>query len=103
LSKSGLRSLNETREGWQEHYEIVWEDQSAAGVAWVEAEFEYLWARSVPLPDAIIEEVGRLSRKVEVGLNELKPADIAAAALGRVAAYATKSRKARSSEIADEE
>jgi PLD-like domain len=29
-----IGSLNETREGWQEHYEIVWEDQSAEGVAW---------------------------------------------------------------------
>lgn len=59
---SFIGSMNETREGWQEPYEIVWEDRSPEGVAWVEAEFDYLWARSVPLPDAIVEEVGRLSR-----------------------------------------
>ncbi len=87
LKTSFVGSLNETREGWQEHYEIVWEDQSPEGVAWVEAEFEYLWARSVPLPDAIVEEVGRLSRKVEVELNELEPADIAAAALVEAPLY----------------
>jgi len=82
-----IGSLNETREGWQEHYEIVWEDRSAEGVAWVEAEFEYLWARSVALPDAIVEEVGRLSRKVEVELETLTPADIAAAALVEAPIY----------------
>lgn len=91
-SRNGTRtsfigSLNETREGWQEHYEIVWEDKSPEGVAWVEAEFDYLWARSVPLPDAIIEEVGRLSRKVEVELQNLAPADIAAAALVEAPLY----------------
>lgn len=82
-----IGSLNETREGWQEHYEIVWEDQSPEGIAWVEDEFDYLWRRSVPLPDAIIEEVGRLSRKIEVELNELEPADIAAAALVEAPLY----------------
>lgn len=84
---SFIGSMNETREGWQEHYEIVWEDRSAEGVAWVEAEFDYLWARSVPLPDAIVEEVGRLSRKVEVELEGLAPADIAAAALVEAPLY----------------
>lgn len=76
-----IGSLNETREGWKEHYEIVWEDRSPEGIAWVEEEFEHLWNRSVPLPDAIVEEVGRLSRKVEVELKDLSPADVAAAAL----------------------
>ncbi|HIK19537.1 MAG TPA: DEAD/DEAH box helicase [Synechococcus sp. M44_DOE_062] len=75
-----IGSLNETRQGWQEHYEIVWEDQSPEGVAWVEAEFQYLWERSVPLPEAIVEEVGRLSRKVEVFLQDLQPADVPGAA-----------------------
>jgi hypothetical protein len=69
-----IGSLNETREGWQDHYEIVWEDRSVEGVAWVEEEFQYLWQRSVPLPDAIVEEIGRLSRKVEVELKDLAPA-----------------------------
>ncbi|MDX1982036.1 MAG: phospholipase D-like domain-containing anti-phage protein [Bryobacteraceae bacterium] len=84
---SFIGSLNETREGWQDHYELVWEDASAEAVAWVEAEFKYLWARSVPLPDAIVEEVGRLSRKVEVELETLQPADIAAAALVEAPLY----------------
>jgi superfamily II DNA or RNA helicase len=39
------------------------------------------------LPDAIIEEVGRLSRKVEVELEGLAPADVAAAALVEAPLY----------------
>jgi hypothetical protein len=84
---SFIGSLNETREGWQEHYEIVWEDRSPEGVAWVEDEFRYLWRRSVPLPDAIVEEIGRLSRKIEVELKDLQPADIAAGALVEAPLY----------------
>ncbi len=80
-SSAFLGSLNETREGWNEHYELVWEDNSVEGVAWVEDEFRYLWERGVPLPDAIIEEVGRCARKREVGLEELTPGEVAAAAL----------------------
>jgi superfamily II DNA or RNA helicase len=84
---SFIGSLNETREGWQEHYEIVWEDRSPEGIAWVEDEFRYLWRRSVPLPDAIVEEIGRLSRKIEVELKDLQPADIAAGALVEAPLY----------------
>ncbi len=78
---SFIGSLNETREGWSSHYEIVWEDASAEGVAWVDREFEYLWAKSVELPDAIIEEVGRCARKRQVSLAGLEPIEVAAAAL----------------------
>ncbi|MCW2282578.1 superfamily II DNA or RNA helicase [Rhodoblastus acidophilus] len=76
-----MGSLNETREGWSQNYELVWEDSSADGVAWVEAEFEYLWAIGKPLPDAIIDEIGRSARRVEVQMEELKPEDVAPAAL----------------------
>src|SRR4051812_36075833 len=50
-SSAYLGSSNETREGWKEHYELVWEDGSAEGVAWVEEEFRHLWERCVPLPE----------------------------------------------------
>jgi HKD family nuclease len=39
-----IGSLNETREGWSQKYELVWEDTSEDGVAWVEEEFEHLWS-----------------------------------------------------------
>ncbi len=82
-----IGSLNETRQGWQEHYEIVWEDRSPAGVAWVEEEFRYLWERGVPLPEAIVAEVGRLAHKVEVLLPHLKPTEVPAAALVEAPLY----------------
>jgi superfamily II DNA or RNA helicase len=78
---SFMGSLNETREGWSENYEHVWEDTSSDGVAWVEEEFEYLWAIGKPLPDAIIDEIGRSARRVEVQLEELEAKDVAPAAL----------------------
>lgn len=82
-----IGSLNETREGWQEHYEIVWEDTSKAGIAWVETEFEYLWEQGVPLPEAIIEEIGRISRKREVAIDEIEPEVVAPAALVEAPLY----------------
>ena len=38
-----MGSMNETSSGWQRHYEILWEDSSPEGVAWIEEEFEFLW------------------------------------------------------------
>ena len=32
-----IGSMNETSSGWQRHYEILWEDDSPEGVAWIEA------------------------------------------------------------------
>jgi superfamily II DNA or RNA helicase len=86
-STAFIGSSNETSEAWTDHYEIVWEDCSSEGIEWVNAEFDYLWARSVPLPDAIVKEVGRLSRKIEVQLEGLAPADVAAAALVEAPLY----------------
>jgi superfamily II DNA or RNA helicase len=80
-STAFMGSLNETREGWSENYELVWEDSSSDGVAWVEAEFEHLWKMGKPLPDAIVDEIGRSARRVEVQLEELEAQDLAPAAL----------------------
>ncbi|MEQ1490530.1 MAG: phospholipase D-like domain-containing anti-phage protein [Terricaulis sp.] len=76
-----IGSLNETREGWSRHYEIVWEDASPEGVQWVEDEFKWLWDRGKPLPEAIVEEIGRAAKRREVELGELDPKDVAPAAL----------------------
>jgi superfamily II DNA or RNA helicase len=76
-----MGSLNETREGWSQNYELVWEDTSDDGVAWVEAEFEHLWAIGKPLPDTIIEEIGRSARRVEVQVEQLQATQVAPAAL----------------------
>ncbi len=59
-SKSAfIGSANETREAFEDHYELIWEDRSPEGVAWTEAEFEALWDQGFPLPDAIATEIAR--------------------------------------------
>lgn len=65
-----IGSMNETRAGWQSHYEIVWSDESPEGVAWIQAEFDALWAKAVPLPRAVVQEVGRRAHRVEIELEE---------------------------------
>ena len=67
-----IGSMNETRHGWQNHYEILWEDDSPGGVAWIEAEFEFLWNAARPLPEAVVREVRRRGRRTEVGLPAIE-------------------------------
>lgn len=82
-----IGSLNETREGWSTNYEMVWEDTSADGVAWVQGEFEHLWELGIDLPDVVIEEIGRSARKRQVQIKELAPAEVAPAALVEAPLY----------------
>ncbi len=61
-----MGSVNETREAWQDHYELIWEDVSEEGVAWTQDEFDYLWEKSRPLPEAVITEISRCADRVEI-------------------------------------
>src|SRR5215212_9222575 len=68
-----IGSANESRRGWQVNYELVWEDTSPEGVAWVQREFDELWAspHAVPLAEAVILDIQRLARRqVIVQLGE---------------------------------
>jgi superfamily II DNA or RNA helicase len=76
-----LGSINETKSAFAQNYEILWEDTSPEGVAWVEEEFEALWKDSFPLPDAIIEEIKRVAERVEIHFGDLKTVEVPAAAL----------------------
>lgn len=60
---SFLGSMNETREGWQVHYELLWEDDSAEAVAWVQKEFDDLWNHpdAVPLGEVVLQDIERLA------------------------------------------
>ncbi len=78
---SFLGSVNESRSAFATNYEILWEDNSAEAVAWVEEEFEALWKDGHDLPDAIIEEVGRIASRVEVRFPELKDREIPGAVM----------------------
>jgi hypothetical protein len=62
-----LGSINETGEAWTLHYELLWEDEDPASVAWVQAEFDALWTHrdARPLAAVVIENVERiLNRRV---------------------------------------
>lgn len=79
---SFIGSGNETRQGWAEYYELMWEDDSAESVAWVQAEFDYLWNLGVPLPDAVMDEIERRANRKEYrSAKELPPEQLAPAAV----------------------
>ena len=82
-----LGSINETRSAFAANYEILWEDTSPEGVAWVEEEFEALWKEAYPLPDAIVEEVKRVAERVEVRFEQLSAAELPGAALAESPIY----------------
>jgi SNF2 family DNA or RNA helicase len=75
-----IGSMNETRSGWQRHYEILWEDDSPDGVAWIEQEFEFIWNAARPLPEAVIREVRRRGYRREVLFDEIDDDDTLAPA-----------------------
>ena len=82
-----LGSINETKSAFAKNYEILWEDPSPEGVAWVEEEFDALWKDAYPLPDAIVEEIKRVADRVEIRFEEAKPAELPAAALAESPIY----------------
>jgi superfamily II DNA or RNA helicase len=82
-----LGSINETKSAFAENYEILWEDTSPEGVAWVEEEFEALWQNSYPLPDAIVEEIKRIADRIEIRFEETTPDEIPGAALAESPIY----------------
>lgn len=68
-----LGSINETKSAFARNYEILWEDPSAEGVAWVEEEFDALWQDAYPLPDAIVEEIKRVADRIEIRFVDATP------------------------------
>ena len=82
-----LGSINETKSAFSQNYEILWEDPSTEGVAWVEEEFEALWQDAFPLPDAIIEETKRIADRLEVRFDEINTKELPAAALAESPIY----------------
>jgi len=62
---SFLGSINETYAAWKLNYELVWEDDDATAVAWVQEEFDALWTSpdAVLLADFVVEDIGRLARR----------------------------------------
>ena len=82
-----MGSVNETREAWQEHYELLWEDPSKEGVDWTEAEFDFLWHKAIAMPEAVITEIARCADRVTISVpgcpawDERGPIDLPRAAM----------------------
>lgn len=59
-----IGSVNESRSAWQLNYELLWEDDDPASVAWVEDEFKALWddPRAIDLASCpfILQDVQRI-------------------------------------------
>lgn len=75
------------KSAFAENYEILWEDPSPEGVAWVEEEFDALWKDSYPLPDAIVEEIERVAKRVEIRFEEVTAEELPGAALAESPIY----------------
>lgn len=78
-----MGSANESKSAWRINYELVWEDTSPEGVAWVQEEFDALWSHpaAVPLSEAVVQDIERLSRRhvvhsVETWDTEPEPASV---------------------------
>ncbi|MGH2389575.1 MAG: SNF2-related protein, partial [Chloroflexota bacterium] len=60
---------------WTLNYELLWSDDSAEGVHWVQEEFDALWSdpSAVELADAVVQDIGRLAQRTYLpGLTEWK-------------------------------
>lgn len=71
-----LGSANESKSGWSLNYELLWEDDSPEAVDWVQEEFDALWGdpRAVPLAEAILADIKRLSGRKMVSLETWREA-----------------------------
>ena len=64
-----LGSVNESLTAWRLNYELLWEDESPAAVAWVQEEFDALWHSpfAVDLAQAVVQDIGRLAVRSVIG------------------------------------
>lgn len=62
---SFIGSVNETLSAWRLNYEMLWEDNSPAAIAWVQNEFDYFWQHpaAIPMSDFIIGDIGRIAKR----------------------------------------
>ncbi|MFJ3349278.1 phospholipase D-like domain-containing anti-phage protein [Enterobacter bugandensis] len=85
--KSFIGSVNESKSAFAHNYELVWQDDDEESADWVEREFWALWTEGVPLPDAILAEIHRVSNRREVTVDVLKPEEVPAAAMAEAPIY----------------
>jgi superfamily II DNA or RNA helicase len=69
-----MGSANESQSAWKLNYELVWEDDSAEAVKWVQDEFDALWFHplAIPLSDFVISDIKRLAHRSEISIEDWK-------------------------------
>lgn len=65
---SFLGSVNESKTAWKLNYELMWEDSSPEGIAWVQEEFDALWndRAATPLADFVVEDIKRIANRTVI-------------------------------------
>ena len=63
---SFIGSANDSSRAWTKNYELVWEDDDPESVAWLQEEFDALWAKGFPLSEFIVKQIGRLSQRTVI-------------------------------------
>ncbi len=68
---SFVGSINETKSAFRLNYEMIWEDDSAEAVEWVQSEFDFFWNNpyAVNLCDFVMEDIERISKRHIVPLH----------------------------------
>jgi hypothetical protein len=92
---SFMGSVNESLSAWKLNYELLWEDNDPATIAWVQAEFDALWndPRAVDLSVCpfIVQDVQRIISRIVIEPTELTtiadPTLVAAAAAVETPVY----------------
>lgn len=64
---SFLGSANETKSGFANNYEILWEDSSPKALPGSRKSLRPSGKKHTSLPDAIVEEIKRVADRVEIG------------------------------------
>ena len=59
-------SANDSANAWTKNYELVWEDDDPESVAWLQEEFDALWAKGFCLSEFIIKQLGRLGQRTVI-------------------------------------
>lgn len=63
---SFIGSANDSATAWTRNYELVWEDDDPESIAWVQEEFDALWAKGFALSEFIIKQLGRLGERTVI-------------------------------------
>lgn len=63
---SFIGSANDSANAWTKNYELVWEDDDPESVAWLQEEFDALWAKGFPLSEFIVKQLGRLGNRTVI-------------------------------------